>query len=57
MNIIYDNYYGINVHKKLMVACFLHDGKQEVREFGATTREFLKLCGKLYPGSDAERAP
>ena len=50
MDIIYDNCCGIDVHKKLMVACFIHGGKQEVREFGATTRELLELCEWLAHG-------
>lgn len=50
MDIIYDNCCGIDVHKKLMVACFIHGGKQEVREFGATTRELLELCEWLANG-------
>lgn len=38
---VYDNCRGIDVHKKRMVACFIRGKEQEVREFGATTREFL----------------
>ncbi len=37
MDRIYDNCCGIDVHKKLIVACFKNGNKQEVREFGATT--------------------
>ena len=37
MDKIYDNCCGIDVHKKLIVACFKKGNKQEVREFGATT--------------------
>lgn len=50
MRKIYDNCCGIDVHKKLLVACFIHGGKQEVREFGATTREILSLIDWLLPG-------
>ncbi len=50
MKKIYDNCCGIDVHKKLIVACFIHGGKQEVREFGATTREILSLCEWLSLG-------
>ena len=50
MNRIYENFCGIDVHKKLMVACFIHNGTQEVREFGATTRELLELCEWLALG-------
>lgn len=47
MKKIYDNCCGIDVHKKLMVACFIHGSEQEVREFGATTRELLELSDWL----------
>ncbi len=50
MNKVYDNCCGIDVHKKLMVACFIHGCKQEVREFGATTRELLALADWLLTG-------
>ena len=43
MDRIYDNCCGIDVHKKLIVACFRCGKKQDVREFGATTRELLSL--------------
>lgn len=47
MNRIYDNCCGIDVHKKLIVACLVHGRKQEIREFGATTRELLELSDWL----------
>ena len=50
MKKVYDNCCGIDVHKKLIVACFKQGSKQEVREFGATTRELLKFCGWLKDG-------
>lgn len=50
MKKIYDNCCGIDVHKKLMVACFIHGREQEVREFGATTRELLELSDWLLQG-------
>lgn len=50
MEKVYDNCCGIDVHKKLMVACFIHGKEQEVREFGATTRELLKLADWLTQG-------
>lgn len=52
MEKIYDKCCGIDVHKKLIVACFRCGRKQEVCEFGATTRElliladWLKECGR-----------
>lgn len=50
MKRVYDNCCGIDVHKKLIVACFVHGRKQEVREFGATTRELLLLADWLLQG-------
>ena len=38
------------MHKKLIVACFKKSNKQELREFGATTRELLELAGWLKSG-------
>lgn len=50
MERIYDNCCGVDVHKKLIVVCFRHGRKQEVREFGATTRELLELAEWLTEG-------
>ena len=50
MEKIYDNCCGIDVHKKLIVACFRQGRRQEIREFGATTRELLELCDWLKQG-------
>ena len=50
MNKVYDNCCGIDVHKKLMVACFVRGSRQEVREFGATTKELLALADWLLQG-------
>lgn len=50
MKKICDNCCGIDVHKKLMVACFIHGNEQEIREFGATTRELLELADWLAQG-------
>ena len=44
---VYDTCCGIDVHKKLLVACLNRGSKQEVREFGATTRELLELLDWL----------
>lgn len=51
MEKIYGNCCGIDVHKKLMVACFLHGRELEIREFGATTRELLELAQWLSDGN------
>ena len=50
MDIIYDKCCGIDVHKKLIVACFRCGKKQDVRNFGATTRELLELADWLKEG-------
>lgn len=50
MDKIYDKCCGIDVHKKLIVACFRCGKQQEVREFGATTRELLDLADWLKEG-------
>lgn len=50
MDKVYDKCCGIDVHKKLIVACFRKGNKQEVRDFGATTRELLELAEWLKEG-------
>ena len=50
MEQVYDKCCGIDVHKELIVACFKCGKKQEVREFGATTRELLGLADWLASG-------
>lgn len=50
MKKVYDNCCGIDVHKKIMAACFIHGKEQEVREFGATTRGLLELADWLGQG-------
>ncbi len=48
---LYNNCCGIDVHKKLIVACFRIGIKQEIREFGATTRGLLELADWLSNGN------
>ena len=50
MEKVYDKCCGIDVHKKLIVACFKTGNKQEIREFGASTREILSLADWLHNG-------
>ena len=50
MKRVYDKCCGIDVHKKLIVACFRSGSKQEVREFGATTKELLRMADWLKDG-------
>lgn len=44
MEKVYDKCCGIDVHKKIIVACFKKGNKQEIRDFGATTRELLEMA-------------
>jgi len=50
MEKVYDKCCGIDVHKKLIVACFKRGRKQEIREFHATTRELLEMADWLKEG-------
>ena len=50
MEQVYDNCCGVDVHKKLIVACFKHGRKQEIREYGTTTRELLEMAEWLIEG-------
>ena len=47
---VYDKCCGIDVHKKLIVACFKQGNRQEIRDFGATTRELLEMADWLKKG-------
>lgn len=47
MDKVYDRCCGIDVHKKLIVACLRNGNRQEVREFDATTRELLGMADWL----------
>lgn len=47
MEKVYDICCGIDVHKKLMVACLKKGRRQEIRKTGATTRELLELADWL----------
>ena len=47
MDKVYDICCGIDVHKKLIVACLRKGNRNEIREFGATTRELLKMADWL----------
>ena len=50
MEKVYDKCCGIDVHKKLIVACFKKGNEQELRDFGATTRELLEMAEWLQDG-------
>jgi transposase len=46
----YERCCGIDVHKKLIVACFRDGTKATVREFGATSKELRNLAEWLHIG-------
>ena len=50
MDKVYAKCCGIDLHKKLIVACFKQGNRQEIRDFGATTRELLEMADWLKEG-------
>jgi transposase len=53
MERIYERCCGIDVHKKMIVACFRSGQKQEIREYGTTTHDLKELTSWLL-GSDCQ---
>jgi len=47
MEILYKICCGVDVHKKVLVACLNISGKREIKSFGATTKEIHQLCDWL----------
>ncbi|OPX83621.1 MAG: Transposase IS116/IS110/IS902 family protein [Pelotomaculum sp. PtaB.Bin104] len=47
MEIVYECCCGIDVHKKLIVACLIKGRKQELRQFGTTTGELRNMSSWL----------
>ena len=47
MEVVYRCCCGIDVHKKVIVACLVNGGKQELREFGTTTSEIKTFANWL----------
>lgn len=47
MDILFENCCGVDVHKKLIVACFFRGKEKEIREFGATTQELQNMADWL----------
>lgn len=43
MKRVYVKYFGIDVHKKIVVSCFLNGNKQEIRELG-TSKKIYWSC-------------
>lgn len=53
MQVVYGCCCGIDVHKKMVVACLNIGGKRELRQFGTTTKELKELSDWLL-GNDCE---
>ena len=53
MEVVYRCCCGIDVHKKVIVACLVNGGEQELREFGTTTSE-IKTLANWLTGSGCE---
>lgn len=51
MDKVYVNCCGIDVHKKLLVCCFICGKERTLKEFGTTTSEILKLADWLSSGN------
>lgn len=51
MERIYERCCGIDVHKKMIVACFRCGQKQEVKEYGTTTHDLKALTSWLLDGN------
>lgn len=47
MEVLYERCCGIDVHKKVVVACVIVKNKKEVRSFGTMTDDLLQLCAWL----------
>ncbi|MDT8719761.1 IS110 family transposase [Clostridium sp. 19966] len=43
MEVLYKSCCGLDVHKKIIVACIINDNKKETKSFGAMTEELLEL--------------
>lgn len=47
MNVLYERCCGVDIHKRMIVACFRAGNKQQIREFGTTTRELRAMVDWL----------
>nr|WP_284679124.1 IS110 family transposase [Aceticella autotrophica] len=47
MDRLYERCCGIDLHKKMIVACFKHGNDQEIREYGTTAAELRELTAWL----------
>ena len=44
MEVVYECCCGIDVHKKMIVACLMNGRKHELRQFGTTTGEIREMA-------------
>ena len=51
MEVVYRCCCGIDVHKKVIVACLNNGGEQDLREFGTTTSEIKIPSTKSCTGN------
>lgn len=51
MEVLYERCCGIDVHKRLIVACFKFGREQEIRKYGATSSELRRLAEWLLEGN------
>jgi transposase len=47
MQLVYERCCGVDVHKKMIVACFMVDKKQEVRTFRTMTKDIREMANWL----------
>lgn len=50
MQAIYERCCGVDVHKRMVVACFRMGRKQELRQYGTTTKELKEMANWLNEG-------
>ena len=56
MEVVYRCCCGIDVHKKIIVACLNQGGEQSLREFGTTTSEIIFYLTEASEGQRVEQA-
>ncbi|MDR3294581.1 MAG: hypothetical protein LBT26_01955 [Clostridiales Family XIII bacterium] len=47
MEILYERCCGVDIHKKVAVACVIVKNRKEIRSFGTMTDDLLQLCAWL----------
>lgn len=51
MQVVYERCCGVDVHKKMIVACFKMGKEQELRQFNTTTKDLKELAQWLIKGN------